>query len=112
MTVRKKEEAGEGQEKKQEASMTVRNCCDAVCCYRMDSALGNAAEAMMIMMVVPMGHYLQKSQICLSLYVVSLHLVSMYLVSLHLQNSIRTQYFQLRVPDYVKAKIARLIITN
>ena len=57
MDVRKKEEAGKDPEKKQEVSMTVRNCCDAVCCYRMDSALGNAAKAMMMMMVkVPKKH--------------------------------------------------------
>ena len=35
---------------------TAMNCCDPVCCYRMDSALGNAAEATMMMrmvMIVP-----------------------------------------------------------
>ena len=32
---------------------TAMNCCDAVCCYRMDSALGNAAEATMMMRMMP-----------------------------------------------------------
>ena len=86
MTVRKKEEAGEGQEKKQEADTTVRNCCDAVCCYRMDSALGNAAEAMMNIMVVPIGTLFAK--ITNLPLLVSCILVSCILVSAELnQNS-------------------------
>ena len=60
-----------------------RNCCDAVCCYRMDSAQGNAARAMM--MIAPIDFFL------------------ILRISRH--------GFQLN-PDSGRGKIAGLIITN
>ena len=43
----KGKKAEHGDEEK--GSTAARNCCDAVCCcYRMDSALGNAAQPMMM----------------------------------------------------------------